>query len=77
MRGGTSLPISRLRAGRARGGVATAGHGGMDLCRMRSDEHSRRGEGVFGSKSSSPLNGRLIYAARGVDVKTLRLFIFV
>ena len=24
-----------------------------------------------------PLNGRLIYAARGVDVKTLRLFIFV
>ena len=26
--------------------AATAGHGGMDLCRMRSDEHSRRGEDV-------------------------------
>ena len=46
VRDGASLPISRLRTGRARGGVATAGHCGMDLCRMRSDEYSRRGEGV-------------------------------
>ena len=69
--------MSRLRAGRAGGGVTTAGHGGMDLCRMRSDEHSRKGEGVVWIKILVPLNGRLIYAARGVNIKTLRLFIFV
>ena len=77
MRDGASLPISRLRAGRAKGGVAMAGHDGMDLCRMRSDEHSRKGEGVVWIKILVPLNGRLIYAARGVDVKKFRLFIFV
>ena len=53
MRDGASFPMSRLRAGRAGGGVAMAGHGGMDLCRMRSDEHSRRGKVWFGSKSLS------------------------
>ena len=40
--------------------------------------NTREGEKVwFGSKSSSPQIGKLIYTARGVDVKTLRLFIFV
>ena len=43
MRDGASLPISRLRAGRVRGGVAMSGHGGMDLCWIYSHDHSRRG----------------------------------
>ena len=44
---GTSLSISRLGARGARGGAASTGHDGMDLCRMRSNECSRREDGVI------------------------------
>ena len=47
VRDGTSLPISRLGTGGARGGAASIGHGGMDLCRVRSDEGSPREDGVI------------------------------
>ena len=47
VRDGTSLPISRLGTRGARGGAASTGHDGMDLCRMRSDECSRREDGVI------------------------------
>ena len=42
----TLLPITWLSATGVRGGAAAAGHDRMDLCRIRSDEYSRRGEGV-------------------------------
>ena len=44
LRDGTPLPVSGPRAGEARGGAASAGHGGMDLYQKRFDEYSR-GEG--------------------------------
>ena len=47
VRDGTSLPISRLGSRGARGGAASTGHGGMDLCRMRYDEGSPREDGVI------------------------------
>ena len=47
MRDGTSLPISRLGTRGARGGAASTGHGGMDLCRARSDEDSAREDDVI------------------------------
>ena len=47
VRDGTSLPISRLGARGARGGAASTGHDGMDLCRVRSDEGSPREDGVI------------------------------
>ena len=47
VRDGTSLPISRLGARGARGGAASTGHGGMDLCRVRSDEDSAREDDVI------------------------------
>ena len=47
VRDGTSLPISRLGARGARGGVASTGHDGMDLCWVRSDEGSPREDGVI------------------------------
>ena len=47
VRDGTSLPISRLGARGARGGAASTGHDGMDLCRMRSDEGSPREYGMI------------------------------
>ena len=40
VRDGASLPISRLGAGRARGGAASTVHDGMDFCQMRSSECS-------------------------------------
>ena len=47
VRDGTSLPISRLGTRGARGGAASIGHGGMDLCRARSDEDSAREDDVI------------------------------
>ena len=47
VRDGTSLPISRLGARGARGGAASTGHDGMDLCRVHSDEGLPREDGVI------------------------------
>ena len=47
VRDGTSLPISRLGTGGARGGAASTGHDGMDLCRVRSNEGSPKEDGVI------------------------------
>ena len=47
VRDGTSLPISRLGTRGARGGAASTGHDGMDLCRVRSDEDSAREDDVI------------------------------
>ena len=47
MRDGTSLTISRLEARGARGGAASTGHDGMDLCQVRSDEDSAREDDVI------------------------------
>ena len=47
VRDGTSLSISRLGARGARGGAASTGHDGMDLCQVCSDEGSPREDGVI------------------------------
>ena len=47
VRDGASLPISRLRAGRARGGAASTVHDGVDFCQRRFDEYSRKEDGVI------------------------------
>ena len=44
---GTSLPISRLGTRGARGGAALTGHGGVDLCRVCSNEDSAREDDVI------------------------------
>ena len=46
MRDGATLPVPGFGTGGARGGAATAGHVGMDLCWKRSDDNSRKGEDV-------------------------------
>src|SRR3954470_3170718 len=74
MRDSTTLPVSGFGAGGARGGVATAGHVGMDLCWRRSDDNSRGGRGVVWICIPVPLNRRLVHMARGISVKMPRAF---
>src|SRR3954465_10381508 len=71
---GTILPISGFGTGGTRGGVATAGHVGMELCWRRSDDNSRGGGGVVWICIPVPLNRQLVRMARGISVKMPRAF---
>ena len=41
-----TLPVPGFGTGGVRGGAATAGHVGMDLCWKRTDDNSQKGEDV-------------------------------